>query len=138
MNTSEKQESAKLILQLYDLRREERMRQSRDWWFMFNPTSASDFMTAMMQPDNWKMRQAIGYWEMTAGIVNHGAIDEAMFHDTNGEFLLIYAKVQPFLAELRKQDPKMLAQVEKMVMRMPDHEQKLEGVRQMLAKFAKK
>jgi hypothetical protein len=137
MNTLEKQESAKIILQLYDLRREEKMRESRNWWFMFNPQSVADFQAAMSQPDNWKMRQAIGYWEMVAGLVNHGAIDEAMFHDTNGEFLLMFAKTEPFLADLRKHDARLMVQMEKMVMRIPDAAQKLEGVRQMMAQWRK-
>jgi hypothetical protein len=135
VNISEKQQSAQLILQLYDLRREEKMRQSRDWWFLFSPKSVEDIHKAMASPDSWKMRQAVGYWETAAAIVNNGAIDETMFHESNGEFLLLYVKVQPFLAELRKSDPRLLVQVEKLIMHMPDHEKKLEGVRQMLARF---
>jgi hypothetical protein len=35
-----KQAEADLILKLYDLRREVTMREARNWFFMFNPTTS--------------------------------------------------------------------------------------------------
>ena len=46
-----KVESADLILKLYDLRREPKMREARNWIFQFNPTSAEDYWNTMMDPN---------------------------------------------------------------------------------------
>ena len=137
MTTPTKYESAKLILELYDLRREEKMRISRDWWWSFNPKTAEDFGKAAMSADSAKLRQSIGYWEMAASLVNHGAIDEAMFTETNGEYLFMFAKVQPFLADLRAQDPRAFVNIEKLIKRQPNWEQQLEGIKAMIAKWTK-
>ena len=114
-----KTESAELILKLYDLRREEKMRQARNWIFTFNPTSAQDFMTTMMDPEvGGLLRMVTSYWDMAAALVNHGAIDAEMFNDTVGEHVMVFAKVEPFLAELREmfQEPKAFAHLEKVIM----------------------
>jgi hypothetical protein len=138
MASTTQYESAQLILQIYDLRREDKMRESRDWWWQFNPKSAEDIMKAMGGPDGWKMRQSVGYWEMVCALVNHGAIDEQMFLDTNSEFLFIFAKAQPFLEDVRKADPTLLAQMEELIMRDPDADEKLESLRKKMIEWAKK
>jgi len=55
-----------------------------------------------------------------------------MFFETGGEYLFMYAKLQPFLDEIHKQEPTMLAQVEKLIKRMPDSEKRLDHIRQVL------
>src|SRR5689334_23082502 len=100
---SDKYQSADLILKLYDLRREEKMRIAREWFIGFMPESAQDIAGALVSPEtSSKFRQAISYWDMAASMVNHGAIDEEMFRDANGEYLMFFAKIEPFLAELRE------------------------------------
>ncbi len=42
-----KHEDADLILKLYDLRREATMREARNWFFTFNPTSVQDFIDVL-------------------------------------------------------------------------------------------
>jgi hypothetical protein len=41
------------------------------------------------------------YWDMAAAFVVFGAINDDMFNAINTEHVLVYAKLQPFLAELR-------------------------------------
>ncbi len=43
-----KQEDANLILKLYDLRREPVMREARNWFFSFNPTTTAEYMECVM------------------------------------------------------------------------------------------
>ncbi len=126
-----KYESAKLILELYDLRREEKMREARSWWFTFKPKNLDDFHAAYKGPDSAKLRMVIGYWDMAAALVNHGAIEESMFFDTNGEFWFTFAKLQPFLADIRKTQPTLLVQLETLIMKMPGAHEKLEKIRTM-------
>lgn len=114
---------AELILKLYDLRREAEIRKARNWWSAdFWPENADDFMKIAMavgtQENNW-LRQVGGYWELAASLVVHGVLDETLFLEPSfsNEMFLIFAKVQPFLKELREklQNPHMLANIEKVV-----------------------
>ena len=83
-----KAESADLILKLYDLRREEKMRVARDWFPTFVPNSVQEIMGAMVNPEtSGKLRMVISYWDMAATMVNHGAIDEAMFNEITANIL---------------------------------------------------
>lgn len=114
---------AELILKLYDLRREVEIRKARNWWLTtFWPESADDVYKVGMalgsQENNW-LRQVGGYWEMAASLVHHGALNEDLFLEPSfsGEMFFIFAKVHPFLAELREkfQSPTMFSNVEKLI-----------------------
>jgi len=129
-----KQADADLILKLYDLRREPVMREARNWFFSFNPTTTAEYMEAMMSEQSSYVRMVISYWDMAASLVNNGAIDEQMFNDANGEHLFVFAKIEPILAELRQQwsQPEMLKHFETLVRRVPDNEQILAGIRERI------
>jgi len=114
---------AELILQLYDLRREAEMRKARSWWLgEFWPQSADDFLkivgAAGTQENNW-LRQVGGYWSMAAAFVLQGALSEELFIQpaVSGEMVFVFAKVQPFLKELREKmgDPQMFGNIEKVI-----------------------
>lgn len=99
-------EDAKLILQLYELRREEAMRKARAFVIGpdFTPGSAKDLMDMVMtdpQKSAW-FRQASSYWDMAAALVNHGTIDASLFYDTNGEYLAVWAKIGDLVPDLRE------------------------------------
>jgi len=114
---------AQLIMQLYDLRREAEIRKARNWWLgEFWPQSVDDFMKVAgamgSQENNW-LRQVGGYWSMAASFVLHGALSEELFIQpaVSGEMVFIFAKVQPFLKELREKsgDPHMFENIEKVI-----------------------
>ena len=95
-------ESATLLIRLYELRREVTMREARAWYARsFNPSTIDDVLQAVNGPNSAHFRMVTSYWEMAASFVNHGAIDEQMFVESNGEHLVIFAKIEPFLAEYR-------------------------------------
>lgn len=129
-----KQEDANLILKLYDLRREATMREARNWFFSFNPTNAGEYMEAMMGDHSGHLRMVVSYWEMAATLVNHGAIDEQMFNESNGEHIFIFAKIEPILDELRQQwnQPDMLKNFEALVRRVPNNQEVLAGIRERI------
>ena len=123
-----KVESADLILKLYDLRREDKMREARNWIFSFNPKSVEEYWTTMMDPQvGGYLRMVTSYWDMAASLVNHGAIDADMFNDTVGEHIMIFAKIQPILAELREhfQNPKAFQHLEKVILDQPDGQERV-------------
>ena len=130
-----KVESADLILKLYDLRREETMRKARNWVFTYNPTSAEDYMQTMMDPEvGAYLRMVTSYWDMAASFVNHGAIDAEMFNDTQGEHMIVFAKIEPFLTELRElfQEPKAFYHLEKVIMDQPEGAAKLKKTQEWM------
>jgi hypothetical protein len=131
---SKEYESAELILKLYDLRREETMRKARDWFFTFDPESVEDVATAARGEHSAYYRMVTSYWDMACSLVNNGAIDERLFADANGEQYLVFAKIQPFLAQIREAtgQPNYISNLEKFVMRQPDIEQRLERMRAMV------
>jgi hypothetical protein len=132
-----KQEDANLILKLYDLRRETVMREARAWFFTFNPQSIQDFIDVMVSEKSGYYRMVVSYWDMAASFVNHGAIDEQMFNDANGEHVFVYSKVAQFLPELRMMfgSPQYLENLEKVVTRMPEIDQRLENLRERIKQF---
>ena len=132
-----KQADADLILKLYDLRREETMRKARTWFFSFNPTSVQDFMDTLFSENSGYYRMVVSYWDMAASLVNHGAIDEAMFNDSNGEMIFVWAKIAPFVAEMRTtfNNPEAFQNLEKLVKRIPNIDQKIENMRNMMKRF---
>lgn len=129
-----KHDDANLILKLYDLRREAVMRDARNWFFSFNPTSAQDFLDVMISDQSAYFRMVVSYWEMAASLVNHGAIDEQMFNDANGEQIFVFAKIEPFLSELRTMFamPEYLEHLEKAVKRIPDIDARIAKMRERM------
>jgi hypothetical protein len=94
-------DSANLILKLYELRREPVMREARNFMLTFDPKSLDDYMAGMMGPNSAHIRMVTSYWEMACSFVVNGAIDAAMFDETQGEHILVFGKVEPLLPELR-------------------------------------
>jgi hypothetical protein len=130
-----KAESANLILKLYDLRREEVMREARNWMISYFPESIDDiFATYMDEKTSPFLRMVVSYWDNAAALVNHGAIDEDMFNDMNGEHIMVFSKIYPFLGKIRERfnNEKFLANLEKLIMRMPDAENMLTQRRAMM------
>jgi hypothetical protein len=72
-------EDARIIMQLYDLRREAEMRKARAWYAGWWPRSADDVLqvlNAFGTPENAWFRQVNGYWDMAASFVLRGAVNE--------------------------------------------------------------
>jgi hypothetical protein len=134
-NTMATTQDADLIIKLYGLRTEKTMRKARRFNFTgFFPKSADDVKALFADRDhpeyNEYFRQATSYWDMVAAMVNHGVIDRALFFDTNGEFLAIWAKYGDFIADLREfLGPNFLINLEKLVASHPDGEQRISNLK---------
>lgn len=117
-------EDARLILELYDLRREAEMRKARHWWVAtFWPKSAEDFIkvaSAMGTEENNWLRQVGGYWGIAVSFVSNGVVSEKLFFQVSfcGEMYFIFAKVRPFLKEIREKmsNPELFLNIEKAIM----------------------
>ena len=96
---------AELAFRAYDLRRETVMRESRaainrDFW----PKSYADVVavTKADHPLNAAWRQTNTYWEMVYGTVKHGIVNADYFMESAGEGMFLFARVAPYLEELRR------------------------------------
>ena len=117
-------DDARLILELYELRREPEMRTARQWWMTkFWPKDADEFIKLGMslgtEENNW-LRQVLSYWGIAISFVSSGVVSEKLFFDPAfcGELYFIYAKVRPFLKELREKtkNPELLLAFEKAIL----------------------
>ncbi len=95
---------AELVLKLYDLRREAVMRESRhainaQYW----PKNAEEAVAVLARdhPLNAAVRQVMGYWEMVYGMARHGIVHADYLVENSGEGLFLFARIEPYLAELR-------------------------------------
>ena len=97
---------ATIIMQLYDLRREGVMREARATVASkFRPQN-SDEATAVLKQDhplNGPIRQVVSYWEMVYGMMKWGILHTDFALETTGEGLVLFAKMEPYLAEVRAQ-----------------------------------
>jgi len=138
----DKQQSMMAILKLYELRRDEKMRTARAWFFSeFAPKSAMDIIGLYRggEQASANFRIVTSYWDMAASFVLNGAIDEKMFLDANSEHTFVYAKIQPFLAEIRGlfNEPEYLSHLEQLAMKIPNIETKLENRKRLFAIWTK-
>jgi hypothetical protein len=134
-----KYESAQLLMKLYELGHDETMRKARDWFIGFDPAGLNDVIKAATGPASAYYRMVITYWDMAASFVNHDAIDEEMFNETIAEHMAVFSKIHPYVAELRVAfgDPGYLANLEKLVMRMPNVRDRLDQIRRRMKVLAK-
>ena len=97
-------DDAKLILQLYEMRREPRLREARKWFTAsFKPKSYEDF-TAMCPPGsepNASYRMVVTYWEMVASFLTSGVLHPELFYQSGREMLFVFERVRDILPALR-------------------------------------
>jgi len=136
-----KPNDALAILKLYEIRSEALMRQARAWFFSeFHPNSGLEILALLQSGEKPSAfyRMVSSHWEVAAALVNNGGIDEKMFLEANSEHLVVFAKLQPFLAEIRETigEPDYLAQLERLVMKAENVEKKLENRRRLIERWA--
>jgi len=134
----EKHESAMAILKLYELRRDEKMRAARAWYFSeFAPKSALDIIKLYRDGERASahFRTVVSYWDMASSFVLNGAIDEKMFFDSGTEHIFVYTKIAPFLTELREllNEPEIFIHLEMLALKVPNIETKMETRKRLCA-----
>jgi hypothetical protein len=131
-------ESMMGILKLYELRSEATMRRARDWFAtQFFPESSQDILNVIFGQHSAEFRMVASYWDMAAAFVVYGAIEAEMFNAINSEHVAVYAKLQPFLGELRAMPglpPYLYCQhLEPVVMKIPDAEDRIAIMRRYMS-----
>jgi hypothetical protein len=98
-------EQAQLQLQIYDMRREARLRQARDWYNQnFFPKTLDDAMriAAPGSENGTLMMMVLGYWDQACALLNHGLLHEGLFFETTGEFYAVWERLRPIINQVRE------------------------------------
>src|SRR5271169_5042960 len=122
METKPTHEQAQLQLQLFEQRREARLRQARDWFFKnYIVENLDDAMRiAPMGSEGGQFAMMVAsYWEQTCALLNYGLLHEDLFFETSGEFFGVWERIKPTIAEGREQwaNKQFLAHLEKAAQR---------------------
>ncbi|MGA3027793.1 MAG: hypothetical protein ABSF98_23800 [Bryobacteraceae bacterium] len=97
-------EDAKLILQLYEMRREHRLREARKWFTANFYCRTVEESTALCPPGsdaNASLRMVTSYWEMVASFIASGVLNEELFFQSGSELLLTWTRIKPLVAGIR-------------------------------------
>jgi hypothetical protein len=105
METKPTHEQAQLHLQLYDLRREARLRQARDWFFKNYVVENFDDARRIAAPgtENGALAMMVfSYWDQACALLNYGLLHEDLFFETSGEFFGVWELVKPIVPQARE------------------------------------
>ena len=125
MGTKPTHEQAQLHLQVYDLRREARLREARDW-FQKNyqaETLEEAMKIAPMGTEHGNfLGMVIGYWEQACTLLNYGLLHEDLFFETSGEFFGVWEQLKAVVPQFRQafKDPNLLGNLEKAAKRLEE------------------
>jgi hypothetical protein len=110
-------EQAQLHLQVFEQRREARLRQARDWfmksYFADNWADAMK-LAAPGTEGGTNFMMVVGYWEQACALLNYGLLHDDLFFETSGEFFGVWERIRGTIAEGRQQwaNPTFLKNIE--------------------------
>ena len=105
MGTTPTHEQGQLHLQVYDLRREARLRQARDWFFRNYTVETIEDSRRIAAPGTENgalVMQVLSYWEQACALLNYGLLHEDLFFETSGEFFGVWEAVKPVVPAFRE------------------------------------
>ena len=105
METKPTHEQAQLHLQVYDMRREARLRQGRDWFFKNYFVDTLDDAMRLAAPGTESgafVGMVLSYWEQACALLNSGLLHEELFYQTSGEFFGVWERVKPIVPQARE------------------------------------
>jgi hypothetical protein len=110
-------DDVRLILKLYDLRREETLRLARAWFslnFKVKTLAAYHALCPPGSENNAYARQVTTYWDMVASFVTGGVLNQELFFESGRELLFVWLRMEPLIAEVRAsiEDPDYLKNLE--------------------------
>lgn len=94
-----------LILRLYEMRREDRMRAARQWFTSSFKVKSYEEFQALCPPGSEasaSYRMVITYWEMVASFLNSGVLNAELFYQSGRELLLAWERVRDIVPAMRE------------------------------------
>ena len=130
-------DDANLILRLYELRREEKLRAAREWFrTKFFPASIDDVKRVVATPgeENTNYRMVTTYWDMACSFVASGVLHPDLFLQSGSESLMVWSRLEEFVPRIRSDGtPWFLANIEKTIAMVPWSQDRLKMFRARLA-----
>ena len=122
METKPTHEQAQLHLQVYDLRREPRLRQARDWFFKNYHVDTLEDAMRLAAPGTEAgafVGMVLSYWEQACALLNYGLLHEDLFFETSGEFFGVWELAKAVVPQARERfaEKHFLANLEKAAQR---------------------
>src|SRR5213080_4603078 len=105
MATKPTHEQAQLHLQVYEQRREARLRQARDWFFKNYFVENFDDSMRIAAPGTENGTHAmmvLSYWEQACALLNYGLLHEDLFFETSGEFFGVWESIKGVVPQFRE------------------------------------
>jgi hypothetical protein len=96
---------AQLHLQLYDLRREAKIREAREWFmqnYFVESLEDGNRLTPPGSQEGTYTMMVISYWDQACALLNHGLLHEQLFFETSGEFFAVWDRLKPIVAAVRE------------------------------------
>ena len=93
-----------LILRLYEMRREDRLRDARRWFTASFKVKTHEEFTALCpggSETNASYRMVTTYWEMVASFVTTGVLNQELFFQSGRELLFAWERVRDILPLIR-------------------------------------
>jgi hypothetical protein len=94
-----------LVIRLYELRRDERLREARRWFAAsFKAKTLDEFhaLCPMGSEPNESYRMVVTYWDMVASFLTSGVVNQELFFQSGGELLFVWERVRDVAAQLRE------------------------------------
>ena len=126
MKTQATYDDANLILKLYDLRREPRLRDARKWFGSAPQFQSRDEWMKLCPPgseENASYRMVVTYWEMVSSLVTSGVLNAELLYASNTEMLFVWEKIRILLPEVRaaQKNPMLYRNLEQVANEFLDH-----------------
>ena len=105
MESKPTHEQAQLHLQVYEQRREPRLRQARDWFaknYIVNNFEDAMRVAPMGTEAGINVGMVLGYWEQACALLNYGLLHDDLFFETSGEFFAVWEAVKPIVPTFRE------------------------------------
>src|SRR5437773_11251255 len=105
MATKPTHEQAQLHLQVYEQRREARLRQARDWFFKNYFVENFDDSMRIAAPGTENGTHAmmvLSYWEQACALLDYGLLHEDLFFETSGEFFGVWELAKAAVPQARE------------------------------------
>jgi hypothetical protein len=94
-----------LVLHLYELRREEKLRKAREWFgqsFKARTLEEMNALCPMGSENNAYLRMVISYWEMAASFITGGVLNQELFFQSGGELLFVWERIRDVVPHMRE------------------------------------
>jgi hypothetical protein len=132
-----------LILRLYEMRREEKMRAARDWFgseFKAKTFEEAAELAPQGSQNNAYLRMVTSYWDMVASFINSGVLHDELFFESGYEMAICWEKMRdiaPVIREMFK-NPLYLKNLEEAAKRFEKSlDRRVPGAYESMSKMAR-